>query len=202
MADFSLAMRTTDLTLKEFGRIDGIVINHGMIAPVAKIADTDPREWGKTMEVNLISAVAFVSSVPVICWSAEAKLSLQAQATIPELRKSKGCIVMTSSGAAVNSYRTWGAYGASKSAMMHLGQTIAAEEPEIMTLSIAPGVVDTDMQKELREQHIGKMGDDGVKFQKLHEEGKLLPPEKPGNVMARLVLDGSSLKDSNGKFLR
>lgn len=56
------------------------------------------------------------------------------------------------------------------------------------------------MQAEVRS-HNGVMdGKDAEKFKSLHEEGKLLRPEQPGNVMARLVLDAGG--ELSGKFLR
>ena len=69
------------------------------------------------------------------------------------------------------------------------------------TIAIAPGVVDTDMQKELRDIHASKMKEqDAMRFIKHHEEGTLLKPEQPGNVMARVVLAGP--KELSGKYLR
>ena len=60
MADFSLAQEAVDLTMKEFGQLDGLIINHGMLPPVSKIADSDVGAWKKSFDVNFFSAVAFV----------------------------------------------------------------------------------------------------------------------------------------------
>lgn len=108
---------------------------------------------------------------------------------------------MTSSGASVRAPGTWGAYGAGKAAMNSFGSTLAAEEPDITTLCIAPGMVDTDMQKELRDVHLSSMkAEDAARFYDAHRGGTLLKPEQPGNVMARLVLDPP--KELSGKYLR
>lgn len=48
--------------LKAFSRIDGLIINHGTLRPVKRIADSTASEWRSTYDVNLFSAVAFVSS--------------------------------------------------------------------------------------------------------------------------------------------
>lgn len=61
LGDLSLAQQAVDLAAKEFGRLDGLIVNHGMIEPVAKIRDCKPEDWKRTFDVNLISAVAFVS---------------------------------------------------------------------------------------------------------------------------------------------
>lgn len=106
--------------------------------------------------------------------------NIKIQAALPALRESNGRIVMISSGAAVHSYSTWGAYGASKAAINHLAMTLAAEEPGVTTLSIRPGVVDTGMQQDIREKHHKVMDEnDRKKFLELKQEGKLLRPEQP-----------------------
>lgn len=124
----------------------------------------------------------------------------QSKQSMPALRKSKGCIILTSSGASVHAYSTWGAYGASKAALNSLCRTIAVEEPDVTALSVAPGVVDTDMQKEVRDVHSSLMDEkDAQKFLSLLKDGGLLKPEQPGNVMARLVLNPP--KELSGEFL-
>jgi NAD(P)-dependent dehydrogenase (short-subunit alcohol dehydrogenase family) len=108
---------------------------------------------------------------------------------------------MTSSGAAVSGYQGWGMYGAAKAAINHLALTLATEEPDLTTVAIRPGVVDTEMQREIREVHHGSMSKkDSEKFLGLKQSGGLLKPEQPGHVMARLVLEAPS--ELNGRFLK
>jgi NAD(P)-dependent dehydrogenase (short-subunit alcohol dehydrogenase family) len=78
--------------------------------------------------------------------------------------------------------------------------TLAVEEPDVTTVSIRPGVVDTEMQVEVRGHNSLMDEKDAEKFKTLFETGKLLKPEQPGNVMARLAVEAS--KDLSGKFLR
>jgi NAD(P)-dependent dehydrogenase (short-subunit alcohol dehydrogenase family) len=66
--------------------------------------------------------------------------------------------------------------------------TLTAEEPDITSISVRPGVVDTDMQKVVRGHSTVMDAKDAEKFKTLHESGKLLRPEQPGNVIARLAL--------------
>ena len=40
--------------IKEYGRIDFLINNASVISPIGKISDTDPYEWKKNIEVNLI----------------------------------------------------------------------------------------------------------------------------------------------------
>ena len=126
---------------------------------------------------------------------------MKVKAAIPELRKTKGRIIMTSSGAAVHSYSGWGAYGASKAALNSLTMALGVEEPDIVTVAIRPGVVDTDMQVLLRGEAGEAMAPkDREKFANLKKDNKLLPPTKPGDVIGRLVLDATA--ELSGKFLR
>ena len=120
---------------------------------------------------------------------------------LPALRKTNGRVIFTSSGAAINAYTGWGAYGATKAALNHLALTLGAEEPDVTTISIRPGVVDTEMQRDIREVHSLSMQEkDVARFHQLHRDGSLLRPEQPGHVIAKLALDGP--KELSGKFLR
>ncbi|KAI9870384.1 MAG: hypothetical protein M1830_004316 [Pleopsidium flavum] len=182
LADFSLGKKAVDLAVKEYGQLDGLIINHGVLAPVTRVEDSDAESWRDGFNVNFFSAIAFVKSA------------------LPALRRSKGRIIFTSSGAAVHAYSTWGAYGASKAALNHLALTLSVEEAEVTTVSIRPGVVDTQMQRELREVHHTAMAkDDAENFFSLHRDGRLLKPEQPGDVMAKLVLEAPT--ELSGKFL-
>ncbi|KAI1945754.1 hypothetical protein LOZ12_003423 [Ophidiomyces ophidiicola] len=180
--DTELPDKAVRAALTAFGRIDGLIVNHGILGPVARIVLSDVEEWKKGFETNFFSAVEFV------------------KATLPHIRISRGNIIFTSSGAAVAPTTGWGFYGASKAAMNHLNMTLAREEPEIVSLAIRPGMVDTQMQEELRSQHMDVLGPkDGERFLTAHKEGKLLPPEKPARVIAKLA--ATAPRELSGQFL-
>jgi NAD(P)-dependent dehydrogenase (short-subunit alcohol dehydrogenase family) len=203
LADFSLGQKAVDLAIKEYGQLDGLVVNHGILEPVTRVGDSDAEEWRKNFDVNFFSAVAIVRGS---CWvggQLDERCEIdgwQVKSALPKLRETKGRIVLTSSGAATAAYSTWGAYGSSKAALNHLALTLSVEEPDVTTVSIRPGVVDTEMQRQLREVHHKAMEKgDADRFFTLHVDGKLLKPEQPGNVMARLVLDAP--KEISGRFI-
>lgn len=124
----------------------------------------------------------------------------QVKAAIPALRKAQGKIILTSSGAAVSGYNGWALYGATKAAMNHLALSLGEEQRDITTVSIRPGMVDTEMQRELREDHATTLEPHmHAKFTTEHKSGKLLKPEQPGHVIAKLVLEAPS--SISGKFL-
>ena len=83
----------------------------------------------------------------------------------------------------------------------HLALTLTAEEPLIATISIRPGVVDTEMQREIRDVHASTMSEkDTEKFANLKKDGGLLKPEQPGGAIARLAVDGE-VEALRGRFL-
>jgi NAD(P)-dependent dehydrogenase (short-subunit alcohol dehydrogenase family) len=90
-----------------------------------------------------------------------------------------------------------------KAVLNHLALTLSVEEPDVTTVSIRPGVVDTEMQREIREVHHQSMSEkDRVKFAGLKTEGGLLRPEQPGHVIAKLaVAEGEQVRGLSGKFL-
>lgn len=53
--------KAVDLALKSFSRIDALILNHGTLSPVKRIADSDLEEWRSAFDVNFFSALAFVS---------------------------------------------------------------------------------------------------------------------------------------------
>lgn len=84
--------------------------------------------------------------------------------------------------------------------MNHLNLTLAAEEPSLTCVSIRPGAVDTQMQMDIRDKHSELMDEKDVsKFHSLHQQGKLVKPEQPGHVIAKLAVGAP--KDLSGQFL-
>lgn len=84
----------------------------------------------------------------------------------------------------------------------HLALTLATEEPDVTTISVRPGVVDTEMQRDIREKHNEAMsGKDAAKFAGLKKDGGLLRPEQPGHVIAKLAVEEGVGKEFSGKFL-
>lgn len=64
MTDYSIGKEIANLALKEFGTIDGVVVNHGTLAPVARISDANIEDWKHNFDVNFFSAIAFVRLLP------------------------------------------------------------------------------------------------------------------------------------------
>ncbi len=77
---------------------------------------------------------------------------------------------------------------------------LSVEEPDVVAITIRPGLVDTDMQRDIREKHVLSMNEkESAFFSNLPTSGKLLKAEEPGNIIARLVLNVPS--ELSGKSL-
>lgn len=170
LSDPKCIKEAVDLAISKFGRLDGLILNHGTLGQVKKIADLEPEDWEDCFKTNLFSC------------------AMAAKFAIPELRKTKGRIIITSSGAASNAYQGWAIYGATKAAVNHLAMTLSVEEPDITTIAIKPGMVDTEMQRQIREVHKDSMNaEDMKKFSGAFNDGKLVKPEQCGHVIAKLA---------------
>lgn len=182
LADFSLGHKAVQLAQDRYSKLDGVIVNHGVLDPVKRLADSTAEEWRAAYDINFFSAFALT------------------KAALEPLRQSKGRMIFVSSGASANAYPTWGAYGSAKAAMNHLAMTVANEEKDITAVAIRPGVVDTEMQRDIREKHNTSMdASDAKRFAELKSSGGLLKPEQPGHVMARLVANAPA--ELSGKFL-
>ncbi|KAK9898448.1 short-chain dehydrogenase [Cystobasidium minutum MCA 4210] len=171
-----------DKAVTTFGGLDGLVLNAGVAAPQLRIENMVIERMRKLFDINFFSLVSML------------------QISIPHLRKTKGTVIFTSSGAATGNTTSWAAYNGSKAALNALCRTLAAEEPEITAVALRPGVVDTPMQTELIAEAKGQMSDkDYQRFVDIHEQKKLVPPEYSGHVLAALAVKAD--KGLSGQFV-
>ena len=181
-ADPEAAEQVVRETIDRFGRIDAVINNAGILDPIARLADADPAQWRRNIEVNLLGPVYLI------------------RAALPFLTRSGGRAVNVSSGAADRAVSGWSAYCAAKAGLTHLTRVLAAEHPEITAVAIRPGVVDTRMQTEIRERGDGGMTAEAVAgFRRLEADGELEPPAVPGRAIAWLALKAPA--DWSGRFL-
>jgi NAD(P)-dependent dehydrogenase (short-subunit alcohol dehydrogenase family) len=60
LADFTMGEKVVDLAISKFGRLDGLIINHGVLNPVKRVSETDAEEWRGAFDINVFSAIAMV----------------------------------------------------------------------------------------------------------------------------------------------
>jgi len=115
----------------EFGRLDGLLHNAGMLGERAPIEHYDVAKWLRTMHVN--------ANAPFIL----------TRYCLPLLKRSADAsVIFTSSGVVKNPRPFWGAYLASKWATEGLMHMLAEEleKQPIRVNSINPGKVRTNMR--------------------------------------------------------
>lgn len=186
VTDPQTLQKAVSLAVAAFGRVDAVVANAGVLDPVGPVGSANVGQWRQLYEVNFFSVVELVVRA------------------LPELRKTGGRVVAVLSGASTNLYDGWAAYGSSKAALNHFMQSVAEEEKPsgVGAIAIAPGVVDTLMQHDIRNTFGANMKPHALqKFLDLHKSGKLLAPLVPAHVLAQLALTGWG-PDLNGKYLR
>jgi len=130
--------KMVEKTIREFGRIDILINNAGIVFDIPLFQKT-VEQWKKTIETNLIG------------------MFLCAKYVAPDMVKRKyGRIVNISSTNGIDTYDPTSIdYDASKAGVIMLTKALAQElAPYVIVNSIAPGWVDTDMNKDLPEDFI------------------------------------------------
>jgi 3-oxoacyl-[acyl-carrier protein] reductase len=120
-----------------FGRIDCLVVNHGIWPPEdAPIATMNGRQWRRTMDVNLDSVFGLVQA---------AVGAMQRQ--VASKGEARGHIVLVSSTAGQRGEAFHADYAVSKGALISLTKSLSSElAPQgIYVNCVAPGWVDTEM---------------------------------------------------------
>ncbi len=163
-------------TVARFGGVDILVNFAGCAVGVGDLAIIREEAWDKTMAVNVKG--------PFLC----------TQAAAPEMRKrGGGKVVMMSSQAGLRGGARYGAYAASKHALVGLTQVLGAElAPDgIQVNAICPGLVDTDLGF---EQYAFLAGLEGLSIDEIRRElvkkiplGRFETPEDVANVCLFLV---------------
>jgi benzil reductase ((S)-benzoin forming) len=116
-------------------KLDGIVHNAGVISPIMPMNRAPGDAWAENIQVNLIGVQRLTQGLYSL------------------MQASKHCRVTTiSSGASLRPIESWSSYCVAKAGQDMWARCLAEEGKAdgITAISIAPGIVDTDMQKEIR----------------------------------------------------
>ena len=131
VADSNAYLTLADSLKAEFGRLDGLVHNAGILGELFTIEQYDIELWQKVMHVNVTAAVALT------------------QVCLPLLKESQDAsVIFTSSGVGRTGRAFWGAYAVSKFATEGLSQTLADEhrQGKLRSNCINPGGTRTKMR--------------------------------------------------------
>jgi NAD(P)-dependent dehydrogenase (short-subunit alcohol dehydrogenase family) len=156
-----------DTVLATFGRIDVLVNNAGVIAPMAPFGHEDPDAWARTQEINVNGVYFGMRAV----WAAM-------------VAAGGGTILTVSSGAAWRPLEGWSAYCASKAAaaMLTRSADLEGRAQGIRAIGLSPGTVDTDMQADIRDSGVGA-------YARLKRSDHI-PPDWPARALVWLAGPG------------
>lgn len=169
-ADVSLSVERHRILacLEKVPVIEGLIHNAGVIEPILPITTIDETAWRHVMATNL-EAPLFLSQL------------LQDKLV-------NGRVLHIGSGAAYFPVAGWAAYCTSKAALSMLTRCWQLESDGAAFTSVMPGIIDTDMQAQIRDaSHMHAEKTDF--FKRLHEEKQLLSPATVAMFLCWLLLD-------------
>ena len=172
----SQVIEAVRLVKDSFGKID-CLINNAAVSSFSLLTDLSLEEWNETLAVNLTGAFLFCRSV------------------IPGMvSRKEGRIINISSMWGITGASCEAHYSATKAGLIGLTKALAKElGPSGITVNaIAPGVIETDMNKKLSEEDKAA----------LCEETPLMRMGKPSEVAAAaLYLAGEDASFITGEVL-
>lgn len=128
-----------------------VINNASIIEPIKKIADLEESAMDRVLSVNIKSTM------------------LITQFILQHFNSNKLSFVNISSGAANRAIANWSLYCASKAFVKMFFNVAESEYPQHRFFNIDPGVMDTNMQKSIRESDCPDVSD----FLNLQKDGKL-----------------------------
>ena len=149
-----------------------LVNNAGVVTPVGPLAEQDPLAALRAAVVNVAAPLALSSAFVQAAPQAERR------------------ILHVSSGAGRHPYAGWSAYCATKAALDMHAQAVALDAvPGLRIASVAPGVIDTGMQAQIRNADARDFPT-LERFIALKQDGGLATADETGARLAAYLLAG------------
>lgn len=172
VSDLAQVEQVVDTALDRFGRIDILVNNAAVIWPIDEVGEADPEEWAYNIHVNLVGSFYMAHSV------------------LPTMIEQRyGRIVNVSSGLSSTPYAGLSAYSAAKAGLDQFTRILALEVKGagITVNGLYPGMVDTEMQADLRSVDTSESTIDLSLFHNAAEAGTLVPAHDAARRLLWLV---------------
>lgn len=135
------------------------ISNAGVIEPIALAQDLGQESIRYSVYVNMISPMEIASALSAIC----------------NEKKSVFKVLNVSSGAASRPIKGWGAYCSGKAGTKMFFDVMSEEQTDFNVIHFDPGVIDTEMQKTIRNTEQGDMPDVDL-FKAFQEDNRLRSP--------------------------
>lgn len=118
---------------QRFGRLDVLVHAAAMLGPMTPVFHVDPKQWERTVAVNLTASYRLIRSMEPLLRASERPRA-----------------IFLTSGRAIRPKAFWGAYGVTKAGLEHLVRTWAdeLEQTKVRAVLLDPSVMRTKMRAE------------------------------------------------------
>lgn len=153
-----------------------LINNAGIVDPIGLAGQNEAGDIVQAMNINVSSPIVLTNIF------------------IDKLRTFTGKkkIMMISSGAGRNAYEGWSTYCTTKAALDHFTKVVALEQNQmenpVEVVSIAPGIIDTNMQQTIRSSSVEQF----PLVQQFHdykERGALSTPEQTASKLIHFLLE-------------
>ena len=144
VADYSSVEAAVQKTVARFGGLDVLINNAGVLKPIAPLAEADPADWAKVIDINTTGVFNGMRAV------------------LPLMKQAGGGTILTvSSGAAHNALEGWSAYCTSKAGAAMLTTALDLEERSngIRVMGLSPGTVATQMQRDIKASGVNPISE-------------------------------------------
>lgn len=134
--DLSDLDQYVSITFEGHQKVDGLVLvnNAGTLGDVKPVARLEPEKVAQAYSLNITAPTVLTSLF----------LEHTENSGLPR------SVLSISSGAGSYPIQSWSTYCASKAALDMFSRVLKLDHPEVHCFSIAPGIVDTEMQGEIR----------------------------------------------------
>ncbi len=139
VADYTSVQAALQTVVARWGRLDALINNAGVIDPICRISEADPKDWGRAIDINLKGVLHGL------------------RAALPQMKaQGGGTIITVSSGAAHNPLEGWSSYCSSKAGAAMLTRAAHLEEAAngLRIMGMSPGTVATEMQVKIKASGI------------------------------------------------
>ena len=180
VSDEKQVYRLVERTIEVYGTIDILVNNAGSRGPIGPFHKISLEDWERTLRSNLTATFLCTKAVlPVMMGKKEGKIINITTTLTPRPNLTP--------------------YMVAKAGVTHFTKQLYREVKDfnIRVYAIHPGVMDTQMQEEIRNAGVHAIGTD--MFVRMKEEGILRSPDEPAHFILLLASDAANAL--SGEFL-